>query len=108
MTGAVLLASRRGIRRKQFATVLVAIANGVFLIVLSVAPWLPVGLLALAALGAAGAVFTTLNGSVIQELAPDNLRGRVSGIYLLLMGLMPLGTGSRRGSSLPPGVRRSR
>ena len=92
LTGAVLLASRRGIRRKQFATVLVAIANGVFLIVLSVAPWLPVGLLALAAVGAAGAAFTTLNGSVIQELAPDNLRGRVSGIYLLLMGLMPLGT----------------
>ncbi len=93
LTGSMLLASRRGgIRRKQFATVLVAVANGVFLIVFSVAPWLPVALLALAVVGAAGSAFTTLNGTVVQELAPDNLRGRVSGIYLLLMGLMPLGT----------------
>ena len=93
VTGSMILASRRrGIRRKQFATVLVAVANGVFLIVLGVAPWLPVALLALAAVGGAGSAFSTLNGTVVQELAPDNLRGRISGIYLLLMGLMPLGT----------------
>lgn len=90
--GAMLLASQGNLRHKQFASVIGALAYGASLMVLGMATWLPVALTMLAIVGAAGSVFTIVNGTAIQELAPEHLRGRVSGIYLLLMGLMPLGT----------------
>jgi hypothetical protein len=53
------------------------------------------GLLAL--IGATNAVITALGLATVQERVPDELSGRVFGVYMQTMALMPLG-------ALPLGV----
>jgi dipeptide/tripeptide permease len=44
-------------------------------------------------MGAAGIVVNNLANSVVQALAPDELRGRVMGVYALsFFGFLPLGS----------------
>ncbi|MBI4300818.1 MAG: hypothetical protein HY677_06750, partial [Chloroflexi bacterium] len=47
---------------------------------------LPVAVASTAAMGATQGAFMALSGAMIQEVAPDHLRGRVSAFYLLLAG----------------------
>jgi MFS family permease len=47
---------------------------------------LPVAVGATAAMGATQGAFMALSGALIQVAAPDELRGRVSSIYLLFAG----------------------
>ncbi len=47
---------------------------------------LPVAVALMAAMGATQGAFMALAGAMVQDVAPDRLRGRVSSIYLLLAG----------------------
>lgn len=52
-----------------------------------------VSLLLVASIGATTAIFGTLSATILQTLAPDHLRGRVTSVYVLFFtGSLPLGS----------------
>ena len=58
----------------------------------ALSPWLGLSLLLLAGLGVAGVFFTTTANTTLQLEAPDQMRGRMMGLYtFLLMGMTPPG-----------------
>jgi MFS family permease len=59
-------------------------------ILLGQSHWLPLSLLAVALIGFGQTTFRTSNGTLIQILAPDALRGRVQSIYHFDHGFTPL------------------
>lgn len=62
------------------------------LIVFAVIAWLPLSLLALVVVGLGFQIIAILSGTLIQTLVPEALRGRVTGIYsLVLFGSIPVG-----------------
>ncbi len=72
--------------------------SGVASVALALAPNTPLALLAAAALGAGGAGYMTLNATMVQAIAPDSIRGRISGVQLWhtggVMAMMNLGNGA--------------
>jgi MFS family permease len=64
----------------------------VFIAIFALIHWLPISLLILALIGIASIFVLNLANATIQSLTPDNLRGRVMGVYsTIFMGSMPLG-----------------
>jgi len=68
------------------------ISFGVLLCLFAAIHVFPLALLCLAGVGACSSVYSTINSTMIQEIVPDHLRGRVMSIYMITFGLMPLGT----------------
>lgn len=91
LAGSFGLASRRQIRRKSLVTVICAALFGLFLCLFALATWLPLALVFLALAGASSSIYMTLNGTILQEICPDEYRGRVSSVYMVTWGMMPLG-----------------
>jgi MFS family permease len=91
LAGSFWVASRRDFRRKSLVTVICAAGFGLFLCAFASATWLPLALLCLALAGATSSVYTTLNGTILQEICPDEYRGRVSSVYMVTWGMQPLG-----------------
>ena len=102
--GALVVASLGGLRRKER---LVPLGMGVFGLSLAAAGWLPaavfrLGLEALAlpvaaacllAVGFGGILFFAATQTLIQTGVPDDLRGRIMGIWMILYsGAVPLGS----------------
>jgi predicted MFS family arabinose efflux permease len=64
----------------------------IFIALFALVHWLPLSLLLMALLGVASIMVANLSNSMIQSLVPDELRGRVMGVYsTVFMGSMPLG-----------------
>ncbi len=62
------------------------------LMVFALLTWLPLSLLALVAVGWGFLILANMAGTLVQLLAPDELRGRVTGVYsLVAFGSLPLG-----------------
>jgi MFS family permease len=91
LIGSFAVASRKNIRRKSLLTIIGAASFGLFLCAFAAVSWLPLALVFLALAGASSAIYTTLNGAILQELTPDEYRGRVSSVYMMTWGMMPLG-----------------
>jgi MFS family permease len=91
LSGSFALASRRRIRRQSLVTVVAVALFGAFLCAFALAPSLPLALVFLALAGASSSVYMTLNGTILQEICPDEYRGRVSSVYMVTWGMMPLG-----------------
>jgi MFS family permease len=89
--GSFAIASRRQIRRKSLVTVVCAGLFGLFLCLFAVAPVVPLALVFLALAGASSSIYMTLNGTIVQELCADEYRGRVSSVYMVTWGLVPVG-----------------
>jgi predicted MFS family arabinose efflux permease len=54
--------------------------------------WLPLSLVVLAVIGWGMMMITNNSNALIQSRVPDNLRGRVMGVYALVFnGLIPIG-----------------
>ncbi len=67
-------------------------AFGILLGLVAVTPVFWISAILLAALGAAGIVFSTSSNSLLQLIVPDHLRGRVMSLnVLLIMGSTPIG-----------------
>jgi MFS family permease len=90
--GTLTIASRKDIRRKGLFLFgsLVALAISLILFALSHSFPLSLGLLVL--VGAFQMCYMTTNQTLLQLTTPDELRGRVMGIYMLNQGLLPLGS----------------
>ena len=91
LTGSFAIASRKHIAHKSLITLGCSATFGLFLCGFAMAPTLWVGLPFLALAGASSSIYMTLNGTIIQELTPDEYRGRVSSVYMMTWGMMPLG-----------------
>jgi len=64
---------------------------GALLMLFAWSPWFPVSLVLLFVAGLANMLYQTLTNTVVQLEVPDELRGRVMGIYQLTWSLLPLG-----------------
>jgi MFS family permease len=89
--GALVVAIRGDQLANGPALVALAVAYDVLLALFAVSTWLPTSLLLLAICGCAGSALNSLNNTILQELVPDELRGRVMAAYMLTWGFMPLG-----------------
>ncbi len=67
------------------------VSLGVMLMLFSLSRSFPLSLAILVGVGASQMLYMTTNQTLIQLTAPEALRGRVMGIYMLNQGLLPLG-----------------
>jgi MFS family permease len=86
IVGTLYLAGLRSTTRRGTLLFASAIGGGTFPILLAIANVVPVALAVLFALGATQAIFMTLCFTLVQESAPDHLRGRANGIMLMAAG----------------------
>ena len=68
-----------------------ALGLGVFLMLFSQSPWLPLAFAMLVLVGFCNTFYLTQVSTFLQTHVPDHLRGRVMGIYSLCWNLLPLG-----------------
>jgi len=92
LIGALMIAS---LGRFRFKGKLLTLGSFVFPILLlgfAVVRWLPLSLLVLVGVGWGFMILFNTANALVQTLVPDELRGRVMGIYTLgFFGMMPLG-----------------
>ena len=88
----VLITTCGFIARKGEATFFGLIGGCLFILVFAQSTWYVVSIATLACLGFCQYFFRTGNSTLIQATIPDNLRGRVMGIYQLDNGFVPLAT----------------
>ncbi|MCX6013899.1 MAG: MFS transporter [Chloroflexi bacterium] len=90
--GALIIASLG--HRQASGKLLIAGAAGfgIFLIVFSRSPFLWMAVLFTFLIGLSNSAYTSQDQTIIQTLAPSELRGRILGIYNLNIGLMPIGS----------------
>ncbi len=69
-----------------------AILFGVVLVVFAYSPWMWVSMIMTFIAGVSNTSFTTQNQTAIQMMAPDHMRGRVMGIYIMDRALTPIGS----------------
>lgn len=65
---------------------------GISLILFSQTTSLPLALAALVAVGGTHIFFASFNNTLLQQIIPDELRGRVTSLHMLEVGLAPAGT----------------
>jgi MFS family permease len=89
--GTLTIATMGTVRRKGLMVLGAIFAMGIAILMFSQSRSFPLSLGLLVISGAAQMVYITTNQTILQLMIPDHLRGRVMGIYMLNMGLMPLG-----------------
>ena len=97
LAGSLLLARLPEISRKALALRGAAMAGGLLVLLLGWAPSVLLAAPVLILIGASSSVITALGLQMVQRYVPEELSGRVFGVYMLTMALMPLG-------SLPAGA----
>jgi MFS family permease len=90
--GTLTLASISNVERKGVLLLSAVFALGALLMMFSLSRWFLLSLVLLVAIGAVQMVYMTTNQTLIQLSTPDELRGRVMGVYMLNQGLLPLGS----------------
>lgn len=91
-TGVISVAGGFGKRARGRAMLIAVLIFGPALIAFAQAPWLPLAIGLVAAVGLADAIYITLNGTLVQTHVDDAYRGRVTAFYSLLFGLTPIGS----------------
>ena len=79
------------IRRPGTALLTAATCLGLLLMAFSQAPWMELALPALVLVGFSNTFYLTQVSTILQQAVPDQLRGRVMGLYSLCWNLLPLG-----------------
>ena len=92
LIGALMIASLGRFRFKGKLLMLGSFVFPILLLGFAVARWLPLSLLMLVGVGWGFMILLNTANALVQTLVPDELRGRVMGIYTLgFFGMMPLG-----------------
>lgn len=91
LVGAMLLAPLKTVPHKEVLLSLAATILGLLLVALGQAGGLVAAAGALALIGVCSAAITAFGLAAIQERVSDEVSGRVFGVYMLTLGLMPLG-----------------
>ena len=92
VAGTLTVASLGNLRHKGWLLLGAVFGLGVFLILFSFSRSFLLSLALLVVLGAVQMVYMTTNHTLIQLSTPDELRGRVMGVYMMNQGLMPFGS----------------
>jgi len=90
--GTLTIASARDVRRKGLLLFGSLVALGASLVLFSQSRSFPLSLALLVVAGAFQMTYMTTNQTMVQLTTPDELRGRVMGIYMLNQGLLPFGS----------------
>lgn len=90
--GALAVAAGLRTKRREMVQFIALAVMGGSLIGFSQTRAMPVAVFFLVVSGVCQMIYMNTNQAVLQMLIPDELRGRVSSIYMLSLGLMPLGT----------------
>jgi MFS family permease len=85
----MVLLGQRGQRR--LIQLVAMIAFGGFLMVFSQSTMLWLSVIVIACITGSSILYNILNQTAVQTYVPDRIRGRVMGIYMLAMGLNPIG-----------------
>ncbi len=89
--GTLTLATLSNVERRGMLMMGAILLLGIALVAFSQTKSFELALVFLALTGAAQMVYLTTNQTILQLIVPDELRGRVMGIYMLSQGMMPLG-----------------
>ncbi len=89
--GTLAMARYSDIRAKGRLILLALATAGIGILVLSQVNALAVAMPVLIVINAALMTNMTTNNSMLQLLTPDRMRGRVMGVYMMDIGMMPLG-----------------
>jgi MFS family permease len=92
IVGSVAVANSGASRSRGSLLLLAAAVFGGALCLFALAKTPTVAAVLLAFCGASQAVMMALNQTILQQVVPDHLRGRVMSVYMVTWGLMPLGT----------------
>jgi MFS family permease len=92
LVGALGMASFGGRRSSGRLLIAGAVGFGVSLVLFAVSPFLSLAMFCVLSAGFFNASYTTQNQTILQTIVPSEYRGRVLGVYLLDIGLMPLGS----------------
>jgi MFS family permease len=93
LTGALMIASLGRISYRGRLMTIGSFVMPVMLVLFSTTRWLPMSMLALVGVGWGFMVMLNTSNALVQTHIPDELRGRVMGIYTLtFFGLMPVGS----------------
>jgi MFS family permease len=89
------LAGVRDNRQRGWLLIIMGVLSGAFSAAIAASVNLPVALVMAVLLGAFGSGYMTVNQAIVQSIAPDELRGRVTSLFSLhaggLMSFMQLG-----------------
>ena len=94
LVGTIFIASLKPHHRKGLVILVAAVSYGVWLILFSLTAWQSAYLLAMGALffvGMSYSIYLVGGMSTLQQLVPDQLRGRVMGLFGATWSLVPLG-----------------
>jgi len=91
LTGVVVLAMLGASRRRGLLLIATIAMFGVGLVLLGLSATFVVVLAALVVTAATSAVYDVLTQSVMQVIVPNKLRGRAMGIWVLVVGIEPVG-----------------
>jgi MFS family permease len=108
------LAGVRNNRWRGWLFIVTGVFSGAFSAAMAASVNLPVALIMAALLGAFGTGYMTINQAIVQSIAPDHLRGRITSLFSLhaggLMAFMQLGNSAvaeflnARGAFLVTGI----
>jgi MFS family permease len=93
LTGALILASRRGLKGLSKWVAFSCMGFGVSLILFATSHWYFVSLVFLVPVGLCMMVQMASSNTLIQAMVPDRLRGRTMAVYsMMFMGMAPAGS----------------
>jgi MFS family permease len=92
IAGSIAVASLGAAKHRGTILLLSAAVFGGAMVVVGMTRSTPMVMAMLAVAGASQAVMMVLNQTIIQQVVPDHLRGRVMSSYMVTWGMMPLGT----------------
>ncbi|MDP8937231.1 MAG: MFS transporter [Actinomycetota bacterium] len=85
LVGALLTGWVGRVRRQGRAVIVAVLVWGAAIAAFGLVPWLPLGLLLLAAAGAADVVSAVFRNTILQLSVPDQLRGRLSSVHIAVV-----------------------
>lgn len=89
--GTIAVASLRDVTAKGVILVSTATFAGVFLICFAFSPWIIISLVLAGCIGAMLMAYDANMATLLQLLSPEDMRGRIMGIYAFTFGFTPLG-----------------
>jgi MFS family permease len=91
LIGTLTIALTSVVPRRPISVLIGVAFFGAMMLLFALSRSLPVSMACLALAGIAAAAYSTLNGTLIQQVVEDRYRGRVMSVYSMIWGLTPIG-----------------
>lgn len=91
VVGGLLSAPAARLKRKGLYLLISTIGYGAIVVVFAYSPWIVLSTVMIFSGSLVGSAYMSLNNMLLHLNVTDDVRGRVTGVYMLTFGLMPLG-----------------